>query len=116
MTNTVMNPSQPRFKVQEHEMDNRQILFGNLWIAALGDVKVFVPKVFEVVITPQSSVIISVPGLTDFSTKPQSDFALRSGATASLTRQAYRPPLRLMVFAPGLRCRTSTAPVTRTLS
>jgi len=51
ITSTVMNPSQPRFKVREHEMDNRQILFGNLWIAALGDGKVFVPKIFGVVIT-----------------------------------------------------------------
>jgi len=51
MTNTVMNPSQPSFKVREHKMDNRQILFGNLRIAALGDGKVLVPTVFEVVIT-----------------------------------------------------------------
>ena len=51
MTNTVMNPSQPSFKVRKHKMDNRQILFGNLWIAALGDGKVFVTKVSEVVIT-----------------------------------------------------------------
>jgi len=51
MTNTVMNPSQPSFKVREHKMDNRQILFGNLRIAALGDGKVLVSTVFEVVIT-----------------------------------------------------------------
>jgi hypothetical protein len=50
MTNTVMNPSQPSFKVREHQMDNLQILFGNLRIAALGDGKVLLPTVFEVVI------------------------------------------------------------------
>jgi hypothetical protein len=43
MTNTVMNPSQPSFKVRKHKMDNRHILFGNLRIAALGDGKVLVP-------------------------------------------------------------------------
>ena len=51
MTNTMMNPTQPSFKVREHKMDNRQVLFGNLRIAALGDGKVLVPTVFKVVIT-----------------------------------------------------------------
>jgi hypothetical protein len=41
--------------------------------------------------------------------------ALRSGATASRTRPAYRPSFRLSWAVPGLRWRTSTAQATRTL-
>ena len=47
----MMNPAQPGLEVREDEMNDRHELFGNLRIAALGDGKVLVPTVFEVVIT-----------------------------------------------------------------
>ena len=48
--------------------------------------------------------------------KPPNDLVLRSGTTASRTRPAYRPVRRLLRLPPCLRCLTSTAPATSTLS
>ena len=63
VTDPVMDAVQPRFQVCEDEMDDWQILLGDL----------------------QSSVTSDVPGTTAHSTKPQSDSALRSGTMASRT-------------------------------
>ncbi len=117
MTITVMNPSRPRFKIRKHKMDNQQILFGNLWIAALGDSKVFVPKVFEVVIT--TSVISN--NQCAWHNRFLNEAAKRLRASVRRngepdTSGVPSAPALLMVFAPGLLCRTSSVPVTRTLS
>lgn len=47
MTNPVMSSSQPGFEVGEHQMDNRQIFFGNLRVAALGDSNMLEPTFLE---------------------------------------------------------------------
>ena len=36
MADTVMDADEPRFQIGEDEMDDRQIVLGNLWVAALG--------------------------------------------------------------------------------
>src|ERR1035441_2433958 len=62
-----------------------------------------------------------VPGCTEASTKPSSDFAERSGATWRRRRPAYRPPRRgsalLGSLFPSfsLRLRSSIAPTTSVL-
>ena len=43
MADTVMDADEPRFQIGEDEMDDRQIVLGNLWVAALGNGKVFIP-------------------------------------------------------------------------
>jgi hypothetical protein len=42
MTDSVVAAVQPGFQVGEDEMDDRQMLFGNLRIAALGDRDMFI--------------------------------------------------------------------------
>ncbi len=37
MADTVMDAVDPRFQIGEDEMDDRQIVLGNLWVAALGN-------------------------------------------------------------------------------
>ena len=39
MADTVMDADEPRFQIGEDEMDDRQIVLGNLWVAALGNGK-----------------------------------------------------------------------------
>ena len=43
MADTVMGADEPCFQIGEDEMDDRQIVFGNLWVATLGNGKVFIP-------------------------------------------------------------------------
>ena len=96
MADTVMDADEPRFQIGEDEMDDRQIVLGNLWVAdqptfrvlALGNGKVFIPALAEAGISTPISVTVSVLGATALSTNPQSESALRSGTTASLTRPA----------------------------
>ena len=47
MADTVMDADEPRFQTGEDEMDDRQIVLGNLWVAALGNGKVFIPALAE---------------------------------------------------------------------
>ena len=47
MADTVMDADEPRFQIGEDEMDDRQIVLGNLWVAALGNGKVFIPALAE---------------------------------------------------------------------
>jgi hypothetical protein len=47
MADTVMDTDEPRFQIGEDEMDDRQIVLGNLWVAALGNGKVFIPALAE---------------------------------------------------------------------
>ena len=42
-----MDADEPRFQIGEDEMDDRQIVLGNLWVAALGNGKVFIPALAE---------------------------------------------------------------------
>src|SRR5271170_440604 len=85
MTDPVMDAVQPRFQVGEDEMDDWQILLGDLRIAPFSDGEVFVAALGE------AGVAAPVVGderrawrTTAHSTKPQS--ALRSGTMASRTR------------------------------
>ncbi len=43
MADTVTDAVDPRFQIGEDEMDDRQIVLRNLWVAALGNGKVFIP-------------------------------------------------------------------------
>lgn len=47
MADPVMSTAEPGFKVREHQMDNRQVFFGNLWVAALGDGQMLESALFE---------------------------------------------------------------------
>ena len=48
MTDAVMSPRQPSLQVREDEVDDRQILFGNLRVTALGDGEVLIPALGEI--------------------------------------------------------------------
>ena len=48
MADTVMDADE-RFQIGEDEMDDRQIVLGNLWVAALGNGKVFIPALADYV-------------------------------------------------------------------
>ena len=90
-----MNAIQPGLQVAEDEVDERQVLLRYVGIAALRDLREPVALLREVVVArDQSSVVMCVPGCTESSTKPSSDFAERSGATWRRRRPAYRPPRR----------------------
>ena len=87
MADTVMDADEPRFQLAKTRW-MIGIVLGNLWVAALGNGKVFIPALAEAGNPLQSSVTVSVIGATALSTNPQSESALRSGTTASLTRPA----------------------------
>ena len=59
------------------------IVLGNLWVAALGNGKVFIPALAEAGISTPIVRTVSVLGATALY-----ESALRSGTTASLTRPA----------------------------
>ena len=82
VANAVVDTDQPRLQVGENQMDDRQVLLGNLWITTLGNSEVLIAALTEASML-QSSVTISDPGATVLSTNPQSDSALRSSTTAS---------------------------------
>jgi len=64
---TVMDAVDPRFQIGEDHMDDRQIVLGNLWVATLGNGKVFIP--------PLAEAGISTPIVSD-GQRPRSDGAL----------------------------------------
>ena len=75
-------------QIGEDEMVDRQIVLGNLWVAALGNGKVFIPALAEAGI---STPIVSDgqrPRSNGALHEPTKQSALRSGTTASLTRPA----------------------------
>ena len=74
VANAVVDTDQPRLQVGENQMDDRQVLLGNLWITTLGNSEVLIAALTEASIAAQSSVTISDPGATVLSTNPQSDF------------------------------------------
>ena len=45
MADTVMGADEPCFQIGEDEMDDRQIVLGNVWVAALDNGKVFIPGI-----------------------------------------------------------------------
>ena len=71
MADTVMDADEPRFQIGEDEMDDRQIVLGNLWVAALGNGKVFIPALAEAG--------ISTPIVSD-GQRPRSNGALHEPA------------------------------------
>ena len=83
VTDPVMDAVQPRFQVCEDEMDDWQILLGDLRIAPFSDGEVFVAALGKAGVAAPSSVTSDVPGTTAHSTTPQSDSALRSGTMAN---------------------------------
>lgn len=105
ITYPVVDAVNPGLQVSEGGVDHRKELVGNLRVAAFGDVHVLVPSVGEVVIAfPVIGNNKRTRGITDLSTKPQSDFVVRSGTTASrIMRPAYLPFFRLSSLPPGLR-------------
>ncbi len=64
---TVMDAVDPRFQIGEDQMDDRQIVLGNLWVATLGNGKVFIP--------PLAEAGISTPIVSD-GQRPRSNSAL----------------------------------------
>ena len=55
MADTVMDAVEPRFQIGKDEMDDRQIVLGNLWVAALGNGKVFIPTLASRSLPPLTS-------------------------------------------------------------
>ncbi len=47
VANAVVDPDQPRLQVGENQMDDRQVLFGNLWITTLGNSEVLIGPIQE---------------------------------------------------------------------
>ena len=101
VANAVVDTDQPRLQVGENQMDDRQVLLGNLWITTLGNSEVLIAALTEasiaapIVSNDQRSRrdgALDEPterlGATVLSTNPQSDSALRSSTTASRTRPA----------------------------
>ena len=64
---TVVDAVDPRFKIGEDQMDDRQKVLGNLWVCTLGNGKVFIP--------PLAEAGISTPIVSD-GQRPRSDGAL----------------------------------------
>ena len=77
MADTVMDADEPRFQIGEDEMDDRQIVLGNLWVAALGNGKVFIPALAEAG--------ISTPIVSD-GQRPRSNGALIKWLNAGVRR------------------------------
>ena len=73
VANAVVDTDQPRLQVGENQMEDRQVLLGNLWITTLGNSEVLIAALTEASKPLQSSVTISDPGATVLSTNPQSD-------------------------------------------
>ena len=86
VTDPVMDAVQPRFQVCEDEMDDWQILLGDLRIAPFSDGEVFVAALGKAGVA--APVVGDERRARHNSTKPQSDSALRSGTMASRTRPA----------------------------
>ena len=86
VANAVVDTDQPRLQVGENQMDDRQVLLGNLWITTLGNSEVLIAALTEASIA--APIVITISGATVLSTNPQSDSALRSSTTASRTRPA----------------------------
>jgi len=84
----VVDAVDPSLQIGEDQVDDRQEFLRDLWVSAFGDGVVVESALAKAGIPLQSSVTISDPGATAFSTNPQSDLALRSGTTARRTRPA----------------------------
>ena len=48
VANAVVDTDQPRLQVGENQMDDRQVLLGNLWITTLGNSEVLIAAVSDV--------------------------------------------------------------------
>ena len=114
VAHAVMNAAQPRLQVGEGEMNDRQILLDDLGVASLGDGEVFVAPLGEAGVTG--------PIVGD-------DWGAHSNGALDKTAERFRAAVwrnsepdtsgvttALPLVVPGLRCRTSTAPATRSLS
>jgi hypothetical protein len=116
MTDAMVGSRKPCLQMSEDEVDARQLLFGNLGIAAFGD--------GEVIVATRGEAGITTPVISD---------DLCAGRNRSLTAAAKRlratvrdngepdtpgipPALALVERVPGVRWRISTAVATRTLS
>ena len=47
VANAVVETDQPRLQVGENQMDDRQVLLGNLWITTLGNSEVLIAALTE---------------------------------------------------------------------
>ncbi len=54
VANAVVDPDQPRLQVGENQMDDRQVLLGNLWITTLGNSEVLIAALTEASIVDPS--------------------------------------------------------------
>ena len=84
VANAVVDTDQPRLQVGENQMDDRQVLLGNLWITTLGN--------SEVLIAALTEASIAAPIVSN-DQRSRRDGALdepteRLGTTASRTRPA----------------------------
>ena len=75
LMHTVMDADEPRFQIGEDEMDDRQIVLGNLWVAALGNGKVALAE------AGISTPIVSDGQRPRSNDEPTKQSALRSGTT-----------------------------------
>ena len=83
MADTVMDADEPRFQIGEDEMDDRQIVLGNLWVAATRQrAGVFIPALAEAGISHSNRASDGQRPSEQrrSSTNPQSESALRSGS------------------------------------
>ena len=68
VANAVVDTDQPRLQVGENQMDDRQVLLGNLWITTLGNSEVLIAALTEASIAaPIVSNDCSAPGSLDTS-------------------------------------------------
>ena len=99
VANAVVDTDQPRLQVGENQMDDRQVLLGNLWITTLGNSEVLIAALTEASIAApivgndqrsRRDGALDEPSATPlvWGSATQSDSALRSSTTASRTRPA----------------------------
>ena len=103
MADTVMDADEPRFQIGEDEMDDRQIVLGNLWVAALGNGKVFIPALAELAYPLQSSVTVSVLGSNGAFHEPTKRVGAPIGYYGEPDTTGIASSFRLSCAVPGFR-------------
>ena len=79
VANAVVDTDQPRLQVGENQMDDRQVLLGNLWITTLGNSEVLIAALTRV-----AQVLAPTPNPPS---TPESPNVSNSIAIINLTRQ-----------------------------
>ena len=71
VANAVVDTDQPRLQVGENQMDDRQVLLGNLWITTLGNSEVLIAALTEASIAAPIVSNVSDPGATVLIANPR---------------------------------------------